>query len=67
MNDDEFRRRYLLGIDQSATAATLDAIDPADPEAAHAVAEQVMLDALGPEVRAAYDRLVARAAWWAFS
>ena len=46
--------------------AALDAIDPTgDPEAAHGEAEMVMLGALGPEVRAAYDRLVARAPWWA--
>jgi len=48
--------------------AALDAIDPSgDPEHAHAEADRVLLAALGPEVRAAYDRLVARAAWWAFS
>lgn len=46
--------------------SALDAIDPAeDPEQAHALAEKVLLAALGPEVRAAYDRLVARAPWWA--
>jgi hypothetical protein len=48
--------------------AALDAIDPSgDPEHAHAEADRVLLAGLSPEVRAAYDRLVARAAWWAFS
>lgn len=66
MNDDEYRQRYLLGIDQSALAATLDLIDPTgDPERAHAEAEQILVAALGPEVKAAYDRLVDRAPWWA--
>jgi len=50
---------------QMAVAA-LDAIDPSDdPEAAHAEAEAILLAALGPEGKAAYDRLVARASWWA--
>jgi hypothetical protein len=60
--------RYLLGVGQSPIVAALDAIDPSgDPEHAHAEADRVLLAGLSPEVRAAYDRLVARAAWWAFS
>ena len=48
--------------------AALDAIDPSgDPENAHMEAEYVLLDALGPEVKAAYDRLVVRARWWAWA
>jgi len=46
--------------------AALDAIDPAgDPEHAHGEADKILLVALGPDVEAAYDRLVARAPWWA--
>jgi len=46
--------------------AALDAIDPSgDPEAAHGEAEAVLLAVLGPEGKAAYDRLVDRASWWA--
>jgi hypothetical protein len=51
---------------ESAVATALDLIDPTgDPEAAHDEAERIMLAALGPEVKAAYDRLVERAPWWA--
>lgn len=46
--------------------AALDAIDPTgDPEIAHCEAEKILLGSLGYEVKAAYDRLVARAPWWA--
>ena len=65
MASDEFPQRWMLGIDQSPIVAMLDALDADDPEHAHSAAERVMLDALGPEVSAAYDRLVARASWWA--
>jgi len=50
---------------QMAVAA-LDAIDPTDdPERAHGEVEAILLAALGPEAKAAYDRLVDRARWWA--
>jgi len=65
MYGDEFRKRWVLGIDQSPIVAALDALDADDPEHAHSAAERIMLDALGPEVSSAYDRLVARASWWA--
>ena len=53
---------------EQITADSLDAIDPSiDPETAHMAAEQMLLDALGPEVKAAYDRLVGRARWWAWA
>ena len=53
-------------ITTPVVVAALDAINPIDdPEAAHSEAEKVLLGALGPEVKAAYDRLVARAPWWA--
>jgi hypothetical protein len=58
-------RRYVLGLVNSTAIADLDAIDPTgDPEHAHIKADKILLDALGPEVEAAYDRLVARASWW---
>jgi len=61
-------QRFMIGVAQSRIIAALDAIDPADdPEAAHETAEGILLEALGSEVTAAYDRLVARAAWWAFA
>jgi len=61
-------QRFMIGVAQSQIIAALDAIDPAgDPEHAHGEADKVLLAALGPEVKAAYDRLVARTAWWAFS
>ena len=46
--------------------AKLDAIDPSgDPEGAHDQADKILLAALPPEVREAYERLVSRAPWWA--
>lgn len=45
--------------------ADLDAIDASDPERAHAEADAVLLTAVHPDIRAAYERVVARAAWWA--
>lgn len=45
--------------------ARLDAIDVDDPERAHNEADAVLL-AIAPEaVRAAYDRVIFRADWWA--
>lgn len=47
-------------------AADLDRIDPTgDPERAHSLADDLLLAAVPPEVRAAYQRLVARSPWWA--
>lgn len=43
----------------------LDAIEPGDPEAAHGAADAILLDAMTPAIRDAYDRLVERVgAWW---
>lgn len=36
-----------------------------DPEVAHGLADVVLLDLVHPEVRAAYQRLVDAAPWWA--
>jgi len=55
-----------LGMrEQDAIIAALDAIDNADPEAAHGKADDLLRDAAPEEVRQAYDRLVRRCAWWA--
>jgi hypothetical protein len=43
----------------------LDAIDSEDPEVAHHMAEEILLDLAPFEVRNAYFRLVERAKWWA--
>jgi hypothetical protein len=45
--------------------ATLDGMAGQDPEADHGDADQVLLAVVPPEVAAAYERLVDRAAWWA--
>lgn len=50
----------------------LDAIQPdadpkyrGDPQEAHARADQVLMEFVGPDVAAAYDRVVTRlGAWW---
>ena len=60
-----FPQRLMIGVAQSRMIAALDAIDPTDdPEHAHGEADKILLGVLGPEVEAAYDRLVARASWW---
>ena len=60
-----YRRRYILGVNQSVLIAALDELDPTgDPEHAHIEADKILLGALGPDVEAAYDRLVARCSWW---
>lgn len=43
----------------------LDSIPSGDPEGAHGEADNVLLAVAGPDVRAAYQRLVRRCAWWA--
>lgn len=45
--------------------AALDAMSVADPEAAHGEADEILLKLVPDEVREAYQRLVARAPWWA--
>ena len=53
-------------MDARSAAAALDRIDPlGDPEAAHSEADRIMLEALDPEVAAAYRRLMNRSPWWA--
>lgn len=46
-------------------AETIDSIDATDPERAHGIADDLLLDHAHPTVRAAYMRLVARCEWWA--
>lgn len=43
----------------------LDTIDVSDPERAHGEAEAILRDFAPRSVREAYDRVVARARWWA--
>ena len=43
----------------------LDGIPSDDPEAAHGKADDILLLAVAPEVREAYQRVVARCDWWA--
>lgn len=38
-----------------------------DPETMHSEADEILLMAVDPEVREAYDRVVARADWWAYA
>lgn len=45
--------------------AELDAISGDDPEEAHSQADAALLAYVNPEVREAYDRVVARYPWWA--
>lgn len=44
--------------------AALDKISAADPEGAHSEADKLLLSLVPPDVRAAYERVTARAAWW---
>jgi hypothetical protein len=43
----------------------LDAINASDPEAAHGIADEILLSLLPLEVNQAYTRLVQRCRWWA--
>lgn len=43
----------------------IDALESGDPEQAHGAADDLVLSVVHPEVKAAYDRLVARCGWWA--
>lgn len=46
-------------------AALIDDLDANDPERAHGVADDLLLEHAHPKVREAYMRLVARCRWWA--
>lgn len=50
---------------RTEAARRLDCIGSADPEAAHSDADKILLELAGPDVRAAYERLVERCRWWA--
>lgn len=43
----------------------LDALDVSDCEAAHSLADDILLDVVPKSVRDAYERVVKRAGWWA--
>lgn len=43
----------------------LDELDITDPEHAHYEADEILLKVCGPEIRAAYESVVERCAWWA--
>jgi hypothetical protein len=43
----------------------LDEIEVGDPEGAHGEADDILLKCVDPMVKAAYERVVARAPWWA--
>jgi hypothetical protein len=46
--------------------AALDAIDSeSDPELAHSKADDLLLQAVSPQICDAYKRVVKRARWWA--
>lgn len=42
-------------------------LDTGDPEQMHAEADGVLLLAVDPEVRDAYNRVVRLAGWWAYA
>jgi hypothetical protein len=46
-------------------AELIDNIDAGDPERAHNIADDLLLDHAHPKVREAYMRLVKRSRWWA--
>lgn len=43
----------------------IDALTGDDPEVDHALVDTMLLNYVGPDVKAAVDRLEARAGWWA--
>lgn len=53
------------GMSPEFIAELLDGIDTRDPERAHGMADDLLLDHAHPRVREAYMRLVARCDWWA--
>lgn len=58
--DDRPSAEELLGI-----MLELDTMPEGDPEAAHHMADRLLLQAVHPEIAAAYRRLVERCEWWA--
>ena len=43
----------------------IDALAGDDPEVDHSTVDKMLIEHAGPEVKAAVDRLEARAGWWA--
>lgn len=58
-------QRPATDEDITAWVAALDALSGDDPEHAHGEADRVLLQAVPPEVRAAYERVTSRCSWWA--
>jgi hypothetical protein len=58
---------WFTELARTAEEATLDlrAIPSADPDAAHSTADDILLSAVLPDVRDAYNDLIRRCAWWA--
>src|SRR6058998_1748485 len=55
----------VMGGHERFAIKRLDETDVSDPERAHDEADDILKALVPPEVREAYDRLVARAPWWA--
>lgn len=45
--------------------ALLDSLDTSDPEQAHAVVDEILLDLVPDPISEAVERVVRRADWWA--
>lgn len=52
-------------MDVDALVALLDSLCGDDPEHAHGVADGVLLQAVDPRIRAAYEPVAGRCPWWA--
>lgn len=49
---------------EKRTVEALDKMQSEDPEAAHVMADRLLLDLVDAEVVEAYERLVKRCRWW---
>lgn len=64
-------KRYVEGswgdfsLAENDAVDALDAIGGGEPDADHGTADDILLAAASPRVRAAYQRLQDRAEWWA--
>lgn len=57
-------RRPMSPAEVNRFVKELDSITTGDPEGAHADADAVLLRAVHPRIRKAYDRVVRRTRWW---
>jgi hypothetical protein len=53
------------GVTATGAVAVLEALVGADPEKAHGLADETLLQLVPADVRAAYERLKEASAWWA--